>query len=334
MFGKRSKHTQQKKKPETRHSRMFREAFQSEREIRVRKRPEEGRRRSLPWWAWSLWVVFLGAIGYTLFFSPFHSLEYLSVSGNRDVPQTEIENFIREEWSRLILAVLPGNNFFLFRTGDMEHLLLRRFPKLETVEARKTFPNRLSVVVSERNRIFLFCSRGSCFLIDRDGRAVDATEATRKENTPFLVRVEDATGQGAEPGTMIFAPDLPDIALRLERGLREDLGLSLVSPIVMPSRVSGEFRFRTEAGWEVYAATDILPEKTVATLRLVLEDELPEERREKLRYIDLRTENRAFYAFEEEEQDEEENEGESEGSKEEKKNTESDESDEADSAGD
>lgn len=306
MLGKRSKRIRQKKKPETRHSRMFRDAFRSEREIRVRKRPEEERRRSLPWWAWLLWAVFLGAIAYTLFFSPFHSLKYLSVSGNRDVPQSEIENFIREEWSRSILAVLPGNNFFLFRTGDMEYLLLRRFPKLETVEARKAFPNRLSVVVSERNRIFLFCSQGSCFLIDRDGRAVDATEATREENTPFLVRVEDAAGQGVESGTMIFDSDLPDVALRLERGMREDLGLSLVSPIVMPSRVSGEFRFRTEVGWEVYAATDILPEKTVATLRLVLEDELPEEKREKLRYIDLRTENRAFYAFEEEKEQEEE----------------------------
>lgn len=309
MFGKLTKHKRLKKRPETKRSRMFHDAFRSEREIRVRKRPEEGRKRSLPWWAWSLWTIFLGAIVYTIFFSPFHTLEYLSVSGNRDVPTTRIEGFIQQEWSRPSLFVLPGNNFFLFRVEDMEKRLLERFPKLETAEVRKIFPSRVRVMVAERDRIFLYCSGGRYFLVDREGRARDIPEAIRKENDPFFVRIEDTTGATIEPGTLLFEPEFPDVALRLERGLREESGLSFISPITMPSRVSRELRFRVEAGWEVYASADVLPEKTAATLRLVLEDELPEERREKLRYIDLRTENRAFYAFEEEDQEEERSEG-------------------------
>lgn len=305
MFGKRSKRMQQKKKPETRHGRMFREAFRSEREVRVHKRLEERAGRGLPWWAWLLWVVFLGAIIYTIFFSPFHALGDLSVSGNRDIPVERIEHFIREEWSKPLLAVFPGNNFFLFHTGRMEALLLHRFPKLETVEMRKTFPNRLSVVVSERERILLFCVSEDCFLVDDDGRAADVTDAIRVENESFLVRVEGMSGVETETGTILFDPGFSDIALRLERGLREELELPVVFPIMMPSRVSGELRFRMQAGWEVYTSSDILPEKTLATLRLVLEEELPEEKRERLRYIDLRTENRAFYAFEEESKEDE-----------------------------
>ena len=306
MLGKKPKNKPLKKKPETRQSRMFRDAFRSKQDIRVRKHTEDERHRGLPRWVWVLWVLFLGSMAYAVFFSPFHTLTDMTVYGNRDIPADRIEDRLREEWSRPITGFLPGDNFFLFRTGRMERDLLERFPKLETAEVRKTFPDGVEIVISERNRIPLFCSREKCFLIDADGRARDAGNALLPENGPYLVRIEDASGQEVAEGDAVLDPSLPDTVLRLEREFREGLGFSLRSPIVMPSRVAREFRFRTETGWEIYVSPDILPEKTVGTLRLVLEKELPEERREKLRYIDLRTENRAFYAFEREEQEEEE----------------------------
>lgn len=281
---------------------MFREAFLPDRKPgRKPRRPVAGR---FPWWIAALWVVLSATTGYVLFFSPFHMLETVAVSGNRDVPADRIEAFIREKWSRPIAYLVPGNGFFAFRTEETETALSQRFPKLSSVKVEKMFPDRVSVTVSERDRIFLFCSGPTCVLSDAGNRATDATSALSEENVPFIVRLEDTTGQIVAVGDTLFDVPLPDIALRLERGLREDLGLPLSPPLTTPGRVSREIRFRTEAGWEIYASADIVPEKTVEALRLVLERELPEDRRDRLRYVDLRTENKAFYAFEEEKKEE------------------------------
>lgn len=279
---------------------MFREAFLPERKTVRRKEAAPAHR--FPWWVASLWAVFFGVIAYVLLFSPFQMLEHCEVSGNRDVPADRIRGFVREEWSRPVWYVLPGNGFLILRPDEMEEGLLRRFPKLSSVEVAKVFPDGISVSVTERDRIPVFCSGDDCFLVNGDGIATDASAALLEENAPFVTRLEDSSGTSVSEGDILFDPTLPETVFRLVDGLR-DIGLSVEAPVTMPARVSGELRFRTEAGWEVYASVSVAPEKTVETLRLVLEREVPEERQEKLRYIDLRTENRAYLAFHEEEKE-------------------------------
>jgi len=299
MFGQRIRRKRPGKKPATGRNRMFHEAFRPETKTRVRPRPDSGRMPS--WWTWILWVLFLSVVAYEILFSPMRGIVGCPVSGNDGIPSDLIERFVREEWTKPVLFVFPGDNILLFRTDTMEEKLLARFPKLSEANVKKIFPDRIDIAVRERDRIPLFCSRGDCFLVGRDGLAEDASQALLPENDPFVIRIEDASGREIGIGEPMLVPELPDIALSLERGFREELGLRISSPITMPARVSREFRFRTGDGWEIYASSDILPEKTVESLRIVLERDLPEERREKLRYVDLRTENRVFYAFEAEE---------------------------------
>lgn len=277
---------------------MFREAFLPERKTVRRK--EVASTNRFPWWIASLWTLFFGVIAYVLFFSPFQMLDHCEISGNRDVPAERIREFVRAEWSEPAWYVLPGNGFLTFRPDVMEERLLRRFPKLSTADVTRVFPNGLSISVTERDRIPVFCSGDACFLVDDDGYARDASFALLPENGPFIVRLEDLSSSPVSEGDELFEPSVIEAAFRIGDALR-DIGLSVGSPLTMPARVSGELRFRTEAGWEIYASTSVVSGKTVETLRLVLERELPEERRERLRYVDLRTENRAYLAFREDE---------------------------------
>jgi hypothetical protein len=53
----------------------------------------------------------------------------------------------------------------------------------------------------------------------------------------------------------------------------------------------------TSEGWELYVSTELPIASTLDALSLLFEKELPPEKRAGLRYIDMRIENRVYYAF-------------------------------------
>lgn len=245
----------------------------------------------------ALWLTAGSVAAYTLLFSTLHEIDGVRVTGVRDIGDERLESEVREFLSRKLLLAFPGDNYFLFSGDRLERDLMGRFPKLSSVRVEKRFPHEIDISVTERDRIFLWCSGGGCFLVDEKGCTGDARFAEQEMNHPFLVRFTDESAVPMTAGDCSVPSDLPDIVLRLERGLREESSLALHLPAFTPSRISREIRFRTEEGWEIWMNADIPPEKTLAALRAVLETEIPPEGRVKLRYIDLRTENKAFYAF-------------------------------------
>lgn len=276
---------------------LFREAFFPAKKTIVPKRSERRVGKAGLFGVATLWLTLLATATYILFVSPFHSITDVSVTGMTDVRKERLEVFLRDLVTGKRLFVFPKDNFFLFSSAAAEESLSESFPKLRSVEIRKRFPNRMEVTVSERDRIPLWCSSGACFLLGDDGKARDARFAEQSENEPFLFRIEDSSAQVVASGDSILDERTLFRVLRLERGIRESGAVSIVPRAVSPSRVSGEFRFTTTDGWDILVSTEPDPETTVAALRLVLEKELPEERRAKLRYIDLRTEKKAFYSF-------------------------------------
>lgn len=245
----------------------------------------------------ALWVLAASVALYTIFFSSLHEIDVVRVSGASDLGNERLESEVKQFISQKIFSVFPGNNYFLFSGPRLTRDLLERFPKLASVRVEEHFPHSIEVFVVERERIFLWCSGGTCFLVDDRGCARDARYAEQELNNPFLVRITDESALPLSAGECPIPSDLRDVVLRLERGLRTEAGLALRLPAYTPSRISREIRFRTEEGWEVWMSADILPEKSLTILRTVLDAEIPPESRTKLRYIDLRTENKAFYSL-------------------------------------
>lgn len=300
----------QKKVEAPKERNLFREAFLPRKKSIAKKQPEKrSGKRDFPG-VTVLWGLFFVTVAYVLFVSPFHSIGSISVVGAADLPESRLEASLRDRMSGKWFAIFPKNNFFLSSASVMERSLLEAFPKLRSAEIRKRFPDGMHVAVSERDRIPLWCSSGTCFLLGDDGTAHDARFAVQAENEVFLFRIEDSGARAVSPGDRILDRETLVRMLRLERGIRESGIVAILPNGVTPSRVSGEFRFTTIEGWDILTSTEPDPETTIATLRLVLEKEIPEEKRSKLRYIDLRTEKKAFYSFIQEEPSEGDGEGE------------------------
>ena len=244
-----------------------------------------------------LWVFFFATLAYVILFSPYHRIETVRVSGTRDVSSEEVKDFILRELSGKYWKCIPKDDYFLVRKDRIRSDLLTAFPKLSDVTIATSFPRRMDVAVTERDLLLLWCSGGPCFLLAPDGTPHEARFAEEDANRPFVRSIVDESAEPVRTGDVILSGSDMTAYFTLEKSLRDEFSLDPVSVVSTPSRVSRELRFTTGEGWDLLVDLSLPPEKTLAALRLLFAKELPAEKRADLRYVDLRTENRAVYTM-------------------------------------
>lgn len=246
-----------------------------------------------------LWVLFFGTLFYTAFFSIFFLIDESQIVGMNEISEGTLRGFVDNQLSRKYFRIFPRQSFFLVRPRDLEGRLRLEYPLLASVSVIRVFPKGLIVEVAERKKIILWNSLGQSYLIDEDGVAHDGARALLPENIKYTLSVTDMSGKAVVLGEKVFDASYGEFVIRVNELFSQQLGLTLEPGYTTVSRFAGELRVRTSEGWEAYFGTDIPIESSLHMLKLLFEKELPQERRAKLAYIDLRAENRAYYAFRE-----------------------------------
>ncbi len=242
-----------------------------------------------------LWMLFAATFAYVVLFSPYHRVGTVRVSGTRDVSSEEVRAFVLRELSGSYWGFIPKDDYFLVRKDRIRSDLLTEFPKLKDVAISTSFPRRVDVSVTERDRLLLWCSGGPCFLLASDGTPHEARYAEEDANQPFVHSIVDESAEPVTDGATILSGDDMAAYFTLEKAFHDEFSLDPVPVASTPSRVSRELRFTMGEGWDLFVSLSLAPEKTLSALRLLFAKELPPEKRTDLRYVDLRTENRAFY---------------------------------------
>lgn len=252
-----------------------------------------------------LWFLLGATALYVFFFSPFLLIEQPGISGSQNIPEEKVRQFLDGRISGKYFGIVPRNSFFVVRPETLERLLMEEFPLLRSVTAIRTFPNDMRVELSERDKILLWCSGDDCYVLAEDGTLRESSKVfASEENLARTIRVTDLSAQPVAAGQRIAESDFMVFATSAEFAFRERLDIGLENAYSTASRFAGELRVRTGQGYEVYLNTTVPLEDSLDALALLFEKEVPEERRGKLRYVDLRTENRIYYAFQDGEQQE------------------------------
>lgn len=260
-----------------------------------------------------LWLLFFATIFYMMFFSVFFSIGEMRISGTVRIPEEVLLGFTERELSVKYFNIFPKRNFFLMQPRVLEERLFNEYPLLSSADVVRIFPNGAQITVTERKKIILWCydensqdvaetvSLGeSCFLINEEGIAKDAKRAQFSENIEYVIFITDMSHKPVSIGDKVFDPHYGTFIIRLSDLFTEQLGIPLESRFTTVSRFANEVRAKTNGGWYVYFGTDVPLELSLDALKLLFAKELPPEKRAKLAYIDLRTENRVYYAFREE----------------------------------
>lgn len=116
-------------------------------------------------------VCFLGGFA-AMLYSPQLKIDQISVTGLQRIEQIDFTDAIAGVLADTVWYVLPGENYFLVNTQEVEDILAQRYP-LATVIVKKEFPNTLSVLVEEKLSTLIYDNAVQYGYVGLDGKLVE-----------------------------------------------------------------------------------------------------------------------------------------------------------------
>jgi len=248
-----------------------------------------------------LWTMFVCVTVYVLFFSPFLRLNIIDISGNMDIARQDIEQLALDDISEKYFGIIPKSNFLVFSGSNIETESKNRFKKIQSMQVKRIFPHTISIRVQERTTVVLWCSHtNTCFYMDENGFAYapfDSAQSDEQASKSFL-KIIDTSEQDIDTNEPLLDSDFVRFISEIQRSLQQTLGIEVDTQCFTPSRFSNELILKTKEGWDMYMNVRLPLDQSLRTVQLLFKKEISEERRNHLKYIDLRTKNRVYYSVE------------------------------------
>ena len=246
---------------------------------------------------------FIGVTAYALFFSQLLAITVVDIQGAGRIDPEMIKEEINLALSGKYLNFLPKNNILLVSQKQIKRLLGNRFKLIDNLEIKKKFPDSLLLLLVEKNPRMILRNLGQDYVIDDKGIAYPRSDFAAEiipENE--LVILEDISGRKIEGGEEVLNSDYINFILDTKARIKKDLNLEIQPLITTSSTAAGYITVETKNGWQIYLSRDIGVAKELEMLNLVLSDKISKEKTGDLEYIDLRTNNKIYYKFKNNEQ--------------------------------
>ena len=244
--------------------------------------------KSRLFWLTILVLIIFGGIFYLVCFSSIFQIKDIKISGNQKIQTQDIENLIKEKIKQKLLF-FPTKSIFLIKSNEIVESLLEKFLKIDKVNLKRRLPESLIVEIQERLPLGVWCQGENCFYIDKEGIIFE-------ENPPkveFIIKSEESIAQGFL-GEKVIEKVLLESIFEIQRKLKESLKINIEEIIILEKE---KINAKTSEGWEIYFNPTGDINWQLTKLSLVLEKEIPPERRKDLEYIDLRFGNFAPYKY-------------------------------------
>jgi cell division septal protein FtsQ len=241
------------------------------------------------------WIVFCVVLICFLLFYVFvasgtFEIKNIIVLGNQKIKTQEINIISEKNINKKILSFLNSKSIFLADTNSITKTIESKYPEIETVSVEKKLPNTLTIKIKERKAVAVFCQiEKDCYSIDLNGVIFDPKN-NLPENMPVIR--QDVLGKYFLTGEQ--AVDKISIAtlFKTETVLKNDFQINIKDALITnPLRLN----LTTNENWQIYFDLGSDTNFQINKLNLLLKNEISEQSRKSLQYIDLRFKDRAYY---------------------------------------
>ena len=255
-------------------------------------------RKRFFWLAMLFLITCLGFF-YLIYLSPFFQTEKIEIGreivmaapGIRMVSEETVErinSLVEEETDKKILF-FKTKSIFLVNSGRLEKRILGDFPQIALIEIDKKFLSRtLSVSLSRKKGIALWWQEDNYFLLDKEGVIFERVPEVESRQ----IKIRDISSiKELQLGEKVIEKEKLEQILEIESKSTKNSKVSITEVSILSE---GRLNAGTSEGWEIYFNLKGDLSWQITELSLVLEKQIPPEKREELEYIDLRF-NRVFY---------------------------------------
>lgn len=247
------------------------------------------------WYSLLVLILIFTAIYFLIFYSKFQVKEII-ISGNEKVDSKVLEEKISDNVDKKFIDFagykVSSQSIFLVNLQKIKENLLKNYPIIKNVSVSKKYPQKLDVYIEERKKIAVFCKNEECFNIDDKGIIFEET-LNFEEN--LIVRQSlEASINDIILGNIVVKENTIKSIEEIQKNLKENFQINLTEAFIStPIRLD----VKTGEDWQIYFdVSENLDIKTQITkLILLLKEEINQETRQNLEYIDLRFKDRAYY---------------------------------------
>jgi cell division septal protein FtsQ len=258
------------------------------------------------------------AIVYGIFFTPVFQIQHIEITGAEKVSVERIEHITQEYIQKKVLF-FSINNIFFADEDNVARQAQEEFPSIEHIDVQTKFPNKVHIVITERGGVTIWCQKKSyeveisdapiaesdvnnqesaarsfrqCFATDSNGVIFEKKEP---ENEIIL----SSNNTEAVLGDRVIDPTLLLTILDFEKEMNSSELFAQAGLRVLSAHVVSEERVNAKIseGWEIYFNPAKDMSWQVTKIKLVLEQEIPKEKRSQLEYIDLRFGDQAYIKY-------------------------------------
>jgi cell division septal protein FtsQ len=231
-----------------------------------------------------------------LFFYSGIQIKNITVTGNQKISTQDIKKIVTDNLPKNIFKFGPidiySKSIFFINSEKIDKTVLADFPIIESVEMDKNFPQTLIIKISERKPIALYCSNdGKCFLIDQNGIIFEPASTDK----PYLiVRQNLNSDKSIFTGENVINQKIIGTIEKIKKDLKDNFNIDVNEAMIStPIRLN----IKTSENWQIYFDTgdDSNIDTQITKLNLLLNGDINSDLRKKLKYIDLRFTNRAYY---------------------------------------
>ncbi|MEK7503591.1 MAG: FtsQ-type POTRA domain-containing protein [Patescibacteria group bacterium] len=230
------------------------------------------------------------AIFYGLFLWKIFWVEKIIVSGEQKTTKEEIESLVSKRLENAVLFFKTKSILAIDR-GQIEKDILEAFPGISEVKISKSFFDAISVQITERTAVVLWCENDRCFLLDNQGVIFEPVSETDSETKLSLTMITKLSlGETFALGQTVIAKDELAQILEIKSQLTETVKIAVDNAVVSDGRLDIE----TAEGWLIRFNLKGDLDWQMTELKLALEKQISPEKRKNLEYIDLRF-SRVYY---------------------------------------
>ncbi len=247
------------------------------------KKPHRARRKK-PIYAkplfWKSLVLLSLASGtvWLVCFSPILEIKEIEVAGAEKINDYDYLKVIEGQANKKI-ALFDSKSILLFNIDQVKKDLLARFPQAESVKIEREFPSKIIASVQERRATAALNNGGRLYLIDSEGIAFENFHEEKG-----LIEITNGE-KNISLGEQAIDKDILGAILRMKSEIVATANINLVSAaIATPERIN----LLTDKGWYIYF--NPLKDITDQAFKLVsvMEDDVFEQKKGNLEYIDVR----------------------------------------------
>jgi len=222
---------------------------------------------------------------------PYFNISQINLSGAKAISSESLLNIINSRLDKKKLLLFSRRNYWLANTVEISQALSQQY-SLASLKITKSFPQVLNVELTEKEAAVIYQVANQKWLVDNQGKIIQEVLAGEIVNALPIVYSDSASSSPAID-SLVILPATVKFLTYLQTKIPEIAKIDIAFAKIKDAE-GRVVHLTTTEKWQIYLDRQNDWEKQINVLTAILNTKLKNSRA-KLRYIDVRYENRAYF---------------------------------------